>query len=117
VLSRENRITRASDFRATVRNGRRTGTPNAVVYVAARAQPGPTRFGFIVSKAVGNSVVRHRVTRRLRAIGHDLLSTVPEDRDVIIRSLPGSGEVAWVTLHDDVARALAKVTEMGGTRR
>ena len=117
MLARANRVVLPADFRSAVRRGRRTTTPSAVYYQLATDPARPLRFGFIVSKAVGNSVVRHRVTRRLRAIGHDLLSTVPEDRDVIIRSLPGSDEVAWATLHDDVARALAKVTEMGGTRR
>ena len=117
VLSRENRITRASDFRTTVRSGRRLGTPHSVIYVAAQANTGPTRFGFIVSKAVGNSVIRHRMTRRLRAIGHEVLADLPVGVDVIIRSLPGSDEIAWATLHADVEQALAKITDRGVTTR
>ena len=34
-----------------------------------RTPPSGARAGFVVGKAVGNSVVRHRVTRRLRAVG------------------------------------------------
>ena len=73
-----------------------------MVYLLQQPTPGPTRFGFIVSKAVGNSVVRHRVTRRLRAIGHELLPSVSQGSDVIIRALPGSDEVGWATLHGEI---------------
>jgi ribonuclease P protein component len=104
-----NRITRAADFRETVRRGRRSPTPYALVYLANRDPDAPTRFGFIVAKSVGNSVVRHQVTRRLRAIGFEVLPRVPVGRDVVIRALPGIPEVQWSTLHTDIARAIEKV--------
>ena len=113
MLARANRITRASDFRTTVRSGRRSGTPHTVVYLASHSEPGPTRFGFIVSKAVGNSVVRHRVTRRLRAIGHELLPSVSVGSDVIIRALPGSDEVAWATLHGEIREVISRGVTRG----
>jgi len=93
------------------------GTPHSVIYVAPQAVAGPTRFGFIVSKAVGNSVIRHRMTRRLRAVGHEILADLPVGNDVIIRSLPGSAEVAWATLHADVAGAMERITDGGVTKR
>ena len=40
---------------------------------------GGPRAGFVVGKAVGNSVVRHRVTRRLRAVVLDQLDRLPVD--------------------------------------
>ena len=36
------------------------------------------RAGFVVGKAVGNSVVRHRVTRQLRAVVRDELHRLPQ---------------------------------------
>ena len=108
MLSRENRITRGSDFKSTVRNGRRVGSANSVVYVAPQASPALTRFGFIVAKSVGNSVVRHRTTRRLRAIGYRLLPVLPEGRDVIVRALPGCVEVDWDTLLLEIDRSLQR---------
>ena len=106
MLSRVNRIARAADFRTTVRTGRRVGTPHSVVYLVSRRDDGPTRFGFIVAKSVGNSVVRHRMTRRLRAIGHEILPSRPVGTDVIVRALPGSDDVAWATLHLEIAQAV-----------
>lgn len=37
-----------------------------LVMVLLKRESGPNRYGFSVSKKVGNSVVRHRVTRLLR---------------------------------------------------
>ena len=108
MLSRVNRITRAADFRAVVRTGRRLSSPNTVVYLSRRADAGPTRFGFIVSKAVGNSVVRHRVTRQLRAVGFELLSGMPSGADVIVRALPASIDARWEALRDELESAMRK---------
>ncbi len=37
-----------------------------LVMILVKRESGPNRYGFSVSKKVGNSVVRHRVTRLLR---------------------------------------------------
>ena len=76
MLPKRHRLTRPEDFTAVFRGGaarsvtrtRRAGTPLLVVHRADRSHrgSGPARVGFVVSKAVGNSVVRHRVTRQLR---------------------------------------------------
>ena len=106
-----NRINRASDFRATVRTGRKVTSAHTVVYVVGTRDDSPTRFGFIVSKAVGNSVVRHFVTRRLRAIGHELLPAHSSGVDVIVRALPGSDEIDWALLYTEVAAGVSKFAQ------
>ena len=68
----------------------------------------PTRFGFIVSKAVGNSVVRNRIRRRLRAVGRELLPELSSGNDIVIRALPGSPEASWVSLHAEVVDSIRK---------
>jgi ribonuclease P protein component len=68
----------------------------------------PTRFGFIVSKAVGNAVNRNRVRRRLRAVGRDLLSQIAPGHDIVIRALPGSPEVDWDTLHAEITDSIKR---------
>ena len=108
MLGRANRIVSADDFRSTVRRGRRIGTPNAQLYVAAQKAVGPTRLGFIVSKAVGNSVTRNLVTRRLRSIGLDYVRSQPTGRDVVIRALPGCSAVSWTTLQSEILSGLER---------
>ena len=65
-----------------------------------------SRFGFIVTKAVGDAVVRNSVKRKLRAASYDLLSAVGPGQDVVVRALPASAEAPWVTLHSEIARGL-----------
>ncbi|HEY4270312.1 MAG TPA: ribonuclease P protein component [Galbitalea sp.] len=107
MLARANRVVSAADYKTTVRRGRRTSTPHTLVYVAPRGDA-PTRFGFIVSKTVGNSVTRNLVTRRFRAIGREALQLHPVGHDVVIRALPGSPEVSWSNLRGEVLNALGE---------
>jgi ribonuclease P protein component len=92
----------------TVRRGKRVNTPHAVLYVGGRGADEPTRFGFIVSKAVGNAVTRNLMTRRLRSIGHELLAGNATGRDIVIRALPGSPEVSWTILHGEICDGLER---------
>ncbi|MFZ2963297.1 MAG: ribonuclease P protein component [Rhodoglobus sp.] len=108
MLARANRVTRPGDFRAAVRRGRRIGTTNAVLHVLDREVPEPTRFGFIVTKAVGGAVTRNLMRRRLRAVGHALLPALAPGRDVVIRALPGCDRADWATLHSEIADGLRR---------
>ena len=114
MLARANRIVRGEDYRSVVRRGRRSATAHVVVSVVRRpvgAEPGPTRFGFIVAKTVGNAVTRNTVRRRFKAIAHELLTEVPSGHDVVIRALPAAAQAGWPTLLEDVSRSFARGVE------
>lgn len=68
-----------------------------------------TRVGFVVSKAVGNSVVRHRVTRRLRHLVRERLGTVVPGCTLVVRALPPAAEAASAELGNDIDSALRKL--------
>ena len=53
------------EFQKVYRSGRSKANKYLVMYVKT-GESGPSRYGFSVSKKVGNSVVRHRITRLLR---------------------------------------------------
>lgn len=111
MLARADRLVRAADYRVVVRRGRRSSTANAVVYRLPREEHEIVRFGFIVSKAVGNAVVRNRVRRRLKAVCFSLQTTdvYPQPgTDIVIRALPAAAEASWAELRDDVTRSIAK---------
>lgn len=78
------------------------------MHVLEREATGPIRFGFIVSKVVGGAVVRNRVKRRMRAIGHELLPQLRGGCDIVIRALPESGQSPWATLHSEIADGLRR---------
>ena len=82
------------------------GSANTVVYVLRRDELEPTRFGFIVGKAVGTAVKRNRVRRRLRAIGRGVLESRPAGADIVVRALPGSSEASWDMLSGEVVGAI-----------
>ena len=79
----------------------------------AAADASPALLGLVVSRSVGNSVVRHRVSRRLRAQAAQRLSSLPPGSYTVIRALPGAATADSAQLGADLDRALARV---GGAR-
>lgn len=69
---------------------------------------GGPHFGFIVSKAVGNAVFRHRVTRRLRHICLHVAPELEADCQVVVRALPPAGSVEYAALAADLHHALQR---------
>jgi ribonuclease P protein component len=68
-------------------------------------EDGP-RAGFVVSRAVGGSVVRHRVSRRLRHLIAARLPELPPDARVVVRALPPAAKASSVDLAKDLDAAL-----------
>lgn len=73
---------------------------------------GGPRFGLVVSKAVGDSVTRHRVSRRLRHIAADLIDGLEPDLMVVIRANPASATAT----HEDLVRDLRSGLETASAR-
>jgi ribonuclease P protein component len=110
VLPRTHRLTSSADFRRATREGRRAGSHTLVVHLAVGDEPGPARVGFVVSKAVGNAVVRNRVQRRLRHLAREHLTSLPGSTVLVIRALPASAEASYPELGDDLSRCLGRVS-------
>ena len=69
------------------------------------ASGGP-RAGFVVGKVVGNSVVRHRVTRRLRAAVLEELPRLPSGADLVVRARPEAATAPFALLSRDLRSGL-----------
>ena len=67
------------------------------------------RAGFVVGRAVGNSVVRHRVTRRLRAVVGRELHRLPPTADLVVRARPEAATAVSHVLHRDLAAGLDRL--------
>jgi ribonuclease P protein component len=85
--------------------------------VVRRPESEPTRFGFIVSKAVGNAVTRNFLRRRFKGIAHDIVLVHPTGYDVAIRALPAAAQADWLTLVADVTRSFDRSAAVDGARR
>lgn len=106
------RLRRSEDFRLVMRRGTRAGRRRLVVHALTTNPSGPdegTRAGFVVSKAVGNSVVRHRVSRRLRHLVADRLGTVPAGSALVVRALPPAASASSHELGADLDAALRRL--------
>jgi len=113
VLPRATRLTRHQDFTLTVRRGRRATRGALAVHVLAPAGPaeadGPARVGFVVGRAVGGSVDRHRVVRRLRHLVRDRLGRLPCGALVVVRALPAARHADSAALGQDLDAALGRL--------
>jgi ribonuclease P protein component len=116
VLATRNRLRTATDFSTTVRSGVRNGRRNVVLYAAAIAADEPSRIGFIVSKGVGNAVVRNLVKRRLREAGAASLREHSTGFAIVVRALPASASASWDQLLADYNAALESTMNRLGSR-
>ncbi|WP_395658086.1 ribonuclease P protein component [Nocardioides sp.] len=112
MLSSAHRLTDGASFREAVRSGRRSGSRTVVVHLAlgapdTQAVPGP-RVGFVVSKAVGNAVVRNRVKRRLRHLARELVTSLPGSAVLVVRALPAAADASSAELGADLVRCLRR---------
>ncbi|HEY5882872.1 MAG TPA: ribonuclease P protein component [Nakamurella sp.] len=111
MLPAGSRLHTSDEFAAVVRLGRRSAAPRLVVHLlTGHAGAGSTRsprVGFVVSGKVGNAVIRHRVTRRLRALVRSELAVMPAGADVVVRALPGAAAATSSELGVDLRSALA----------
>ena len=110
MLAVDHRLRDSDAFRRTVRSGRRARSGALVTHLlqADSAGAGPVRVGFVVSKAVGNAVVRNRVRRRLRHLVAPLLPTLPAGSELVIRALPASASMDSAELGAELARCLER---------
>jgi ribonuclease P protein component len=109
VLAAAQRLRKSSDFTAAFRGGRRVGRGTLVVHlqIDEPALASTARAGFVVSKAVGNAVVRNRVRRKLRHLVRDRLADLPVGATIVVRALPASAAATAETLGADLDAALA----------
>lgn len=111
MLSAAHRLRRRVDFADTVRRGRRAARRTLVVHALVPPTDRPTdpvRAGFVVSRAVGGSVVRHQVARRLRHLMAERLDRAAPGTVIVVRALPPAAVATSAQLGQDLDAALAR---------
>lgn len=112
------RLHSADEFRAVTRGGVRSARSHVVVHLALLSQGGAApRVGFVVSKKIGNAVVRNRVTRRLREIVRPHFASLPAGSGVVMRALPGIQDQPFAELAAEVDGALGAAVRKLERRR
>ena len=106
--ARQHRITRGEDYRRTVRTGRRVGGAFCITHAVFSAPEDPARFGFIISKAVGNAVTRNLIRRRFKTIVEKQIAQGVAGMDIVFRAFPKIVDASYAELEAEVIRALAR---------
>jgi ribonuclease P protein component len=86
--------------------------PAAVPIAVPTASP---QAGFVVTRAVGGSVERHRVVRRLRHLVRDRLGQLPPGARLVIRALPPARDADSAALGRDLDDALSRLLDRAPT--
>ena len=110
MLPAKYRMTRSTEFGATVKHGVRAVQPDIVVHVRLdeTADADGPRIGLVVAKSVGSAVVRHRVSRQLRHVARSVLAELDARERIVIRALPGSGNARSVRLEQQLKTGLQR---------
>lgn len=108
------RLTQHNDFSAVLRSGKRAGRSRVVVHALPAGETGlerghPARVGLVVSKSVGGSVVRHRVSRKLRHVMRDVVPSLPPGTLLVLRALSVAATATSGELEADISAALHKL--------
>nr|WP_081625171.1 ribonuclease P protein component [Hyphomicrobium denitrificans] len=94
-----------------VRGGRRSSTPAFLIEARERQASengGTARFGFTITKKIGNAVTRNRIRRRLKAAFAAAASQHARPScDYVIVARHAALDRPFATLLEDVARAFA----------
>lgn len=104
MLPREHRLRSAREIREVVSRGRKIGGSFATLHFQPAAE---NQFAIIVSKAVGNAVVRNLVKRRMRAI---LRSEIESSAKIMgaFRMRPNAAVAPYAELKLDVQKLLER---------
>ena len=79
------------EFQAVYRNGKSKAN-RCFVMIVKKNDASSNRIGISVSKKVGNSIVRHRVTRVIREVMRLHWKEIKSGFDIVIVALPSAKE-------------------------
>ena len=89
MLAAQHRMRRSSDFQRVRRNGKKVVMAGLVVHIYQGMYPGQeTQVGLTVGKDCGNSVQRHRTSRRIRAVISSVIPKLPAGTGLVVKALP-----------------------------
>ena len=92
MLAKSARLTESGDFARATKSGIRYSSTNFVGYLYVGEFDQPARAGLIINKAVGSSVARHRLARKIRHCVFDNYAILPTGSLLVIRGLNNSAD-------------------------
>ncbi|UTO24486.1 ribonuclease P protein component [Corynebacterium pseudotuberculosis] len=115
MLPSRHKLSSSDEFRRTIRKGKRAGRSTVVIHLRTHATAGEIaavggpRFGLVVSKAVGNAVTRHAVSRKIRHVLMGIKDQIPQDAHIVVRALPPAATATSKELEANVRSGVEKL--------
>lgn len=111
MLPAASRMRRSAEFELAVRHGRRARRGLLTGYLLVREDGAAHTplVGFVVSKAVGNAVVRNKVRRRLRSVARGYLPTLPGGSLLVVRANPQAAAACQADLAAELDLVMARL--------
>ena len=108
MLPVDARLTQSSDFARATKSGIRVTTQHFVgyLYISPVTNDASAKCGLIISKAVGGSVKRHRVARKVRHAITPLIASLPTGSLLVIRALGQDGDT---NLETEISELITKL--------
>ena len=118
MLPSDARLTSSSDFARATKSGIRVTSQHFVgyLYISPVTNNASAKCGLIISKAVGGSVKRHRVARKVRHAVAPTISSLPSGSLLVIRALGQDGDS---NIEPEISGLIAKLitrTEKAATK-
>lgn len=115
MLPSAHRMRKPQEFQLTRRTGRKFVVPGLIIHISQGLfGTDPVRVGITVGKDCGNSVSRHRISRRIRAAVQPWISELPHGSAMVIKALPSCSE--HVDVAAGVREAISQAVGNGATR-
>jgi len=103
------RILRPQEFRQAYDQGQKHGCPLFVVFYRQRGDLEGPRFGFTTPRAIGKSVVRNRIKRRLRECVRLRRERFPFGLDLVFNPRKSLLDAPWEEIERHVDKLLERL--------
>jgi len=113
MLARTARISNSADFAKATKSGLRSTSNSLVGYLHLSNSNDAARCGLVINKSVGNSVVRHKVARKIRHSVSANLASLPTGSLLVVRALPAA---TTADLPKEVAEIITKLIKKAEQR-
>jgi ribonuclease P protein component len=108
-------LKRRAAFKA-VAGGRRIATAGFVLQALKADEPAGPRFGFTVTKKIGNAVVRNRIRRRLREAARQAENAADRATDYVLVGRRAALTLQFERLVTDLRNGFEVLSLNGGAR-
>lgn len=107
MLSKQYRLRKNKEFNFVYKHGKSVGS-KLITFFYVKTNWKPNKFGFSISNKLGNSVVRHKLKRRLTEIVRPFISRLNPRYNYVFIAKKGLEELSFDELKQKVENILIK---------